>query len=187
MKTFCYWSIPLLLATSSSKAQGFDIGLTYAQTQVIIQGHESNGPGIQAALDFGEIGRTQFQVCGGFEQIAVESTKTVMGNLGFQCTVWSQGHEGHALLALEARSEHFSDPNETSTFGRLWLRGGIGFRGVIIPLLPFNTAFLARGTERVVPFTRIEYAVPLWKRELVGLTPPTWEVRLQVGLRLNLD
>ncbi|MDP2875656.1 MAG: hypothetical protein Q8O00_05680 [Holophaga sp.] len=182
-----HWLFPLFILVTPCRAQGFELGLSYARTQVNVDGHESKGPGLQAALDFGEIGRARFQVCGGFERLTIESTTTAMSNLGIQCSIWSQEYQGHALLALEARSEHLSTPSETQGYGRAWLRGGIGFRGIIVPLFPFKTAYFAQGTETVVPFTRIEYAVPLWKRDLTGVATPTWELRMQAGVRFNLD
>jgi hypothetical protein len=167
------WLIPLLLAVSPLGAQGLDLGLTYARTQVSVRTNESKGPGLQGAVDVGEAGRLRFQVCGGFERLGVAGTYADLGNLGVQCAAWSPAYEVHALLALEARSEHLSSPTEASTYGRLWLQGGLGFRGVIVPLFPFKTFFLARGSDRIVPITRIEYAVPLSTRHPASLTPPT--------------
>jgi len=177
----------LVIAVAPCSAQGFDLGVSYSRTQVMVNNNESKGPGLHGAIDFSELGRSKIQLCFGYERLETARTTTDMANLGLQCEVWSPGHEGQAVLALESRVERLYDTPGSSTYGRLWVRGGLGFRGIIVPLFPFKTAVLVKGTERIVPFTRLEYAVPVTKRQLDGFTSPTWELRLQIGLRMNLD
>ncbi len=174
-------------ASSPCTAQGFDIGVSYSRTQVMVNNNESKGPGLHGAIDFNEVGRAKLQFCFGYERLETALTTTDMGSIGIQCEIWSPGHEGQAVLALENRVERLYDTPGNSTYGRVWVRGGLGFRGIIIPLFPFKTTVLVTGTERIVPFTRLEYSVPITKRELTGFTAPTWELRLQIGIRFNLD
>lgn len=184
-----WFSLSLILGAASSPctAQGFDIGVSYARTQVMVHHNESKGPGLHGAIDFNDMGRAKLQFCFGYERLETARTTTDMANLGIQFEIWSPRQEGQAVLALEGRAERLYDTPGNSTYGRIWLRGGLGFRGIILPLFPFKSAVLVTGSERIVPFTRIEYSVPITKRDLPGFTTPSWELRLQMGLRFNLD
>jgi hypothetical protein len=168
-------------------AQGFDLGLSYAQAPTSTQNRDYRGPGAQLAVDLGDPDRLRIQLCGGFQHFTIGESEADLASVGVQGAVWSQDQNGHLLLALEARGERISGPDRSTTYGRLWLRCGAGFRGIIVPLYPWKAAFLARGSDRVVPFTRVEISVPLWKTEPMALEAPRWEARIQLGLRFNLD
>jgi hypothetical protein len=168
-------------------AQGFDLGLSYAQAPTSTQKQDYRGPGAQLAVDLGDPDRLRLQFCSGFQHLTRGQTTADMASVGIQGAVWSQDQNGHLLLALEARGERLSDLDRNTAYGRLWLRCGAGFRGILVPLYPWKAAFLAKGSDRIVPFTRVEMSVPLWKTEPVGLEAPRWEARIQLGLRFNLE
>ncbi len=178
----------LLLPAALAWGQGLEFGVSYAlQRPALPSGHEPSGVGFHGAWDLSDPGRFRTQLRASYARPAADRATHDMLAFGLQQAWWSEGQEGHALLALEARAERLGEAGASVTYLRAWARGGLGFRGILVPLLPWNTGFVARGSERFVPFTRVELAVPLWKRSAPGFVPPNWELSLHLGLRMNLD
>lgn len=190
----CFRQLPqvllalLVFAAGPLAAQGFEVGAIAAQLpQFKPEGLSYKGPGLQAAVDLSGSSRRGFQLRGGFQRHTAGLAQVDLAGLGLQGFYGSEAMETHAMLGLEARYERVSTARVGTTHARVWVRGGLGFRGIIVPLLPFNIFFITNGDDRIVPFTRIEYALPLWKREVRGLEMPSAELSLQIGLRFNLD
>lgn len=182
------FAFALALFASLARAQGLDVAISYSQQRPALPaGHEPSGIGVHGAWDLGEPDRFKTQLRASYARLGADRATRDLLSFGLQQAWWSEGHEGHALLAVEARTERLREADSSLTYVRAWARGGLGFRGILVPLPPWGTAFLARGSERFVPFTRVELAVPLWKRRAPSLAPPTWELSLQLGLRMNLD
>ncbi|MBI3131041.1 MAG: hypothetical protein HYZ13_06755 [Acidobacteria bacterium] len=178
----------MLVMGTLARAQGLEIGASFAQQRPALpSGREAAGPGLQLAWDLGEPGRLPTQLTVSYARLTVDATKRDLLGVGLQQAWWSERFDGHALLGLEARVERLEGPRGSVTFGRAWARAGLGFRGILVPLFPWDAAYLLRGNDRFVPFTRIQLAVPLWKRAATPAPPPSWELSLQLGLRLNLD
>ena len=181
-------TLGMLVMGTLARAQGIEIGASFAQQRPALpSGREAAGPGLHLAWDLGEPGRFPTQLTVGYARLTVDGTRRDLLGLGLQQAWWSNRYDGHALLGLEARGERLVGPRGPVSYARGWARAGLGFRGILVPLFPWDAAYLLRGNDRFVPFTRIELAVPLWKRAASPAPPPSWELSLQLGLRLNLD
>ena len=129
---------------------------------------------------------------------------TVAG-AGWQHSWWSEYHGAQAALGAELRAEQYtghsslvSGPSPLAgnqvLMVRPWVRGQVGFRGILIPFLPDAgrlLAFLTQGGTYTHPFTRLEVALPLWHQGGTGPSgllrqmAPRWEASLQFGMRFG--
>ena len=124
---------------------------------------------------------------------------------GWQHSWWSEYHGVQAALGAELRVEQYSGHSSLVSgpsplagnqvlLVRPWLRGQVGFRGILLPL-PYPAAellgVLTQGGTYTHPFTRLEVAVPLWQQGgtgpsgLLRQTAPRWEASLQFGMRFG--
>lgn len=146
------------------------------------------GPGFQAAVDIWGADYWGVQIRGGFQWQTCDTARADLATLGLQGQVWMDGMLCHAVLGLEARSETISNAPLETSYGRMWARVGLGFRGIFIPLPgSFGSIHFALGDHTIVPFTRYEWALPLTTRRAPGLVLPSSELSVQVGVRFNVE
>lgn len=125
--------------------------------------------------------------------------------LGLQRSWWSEHHGAQAALGAELRVERYQGHDSLAAgrsplmgnqtwMVRPWLRGQVGFRGLLIPLPAPGTevlAWLTMGGRYTHPFTRLELAVPLWHEGGIGpggslrQMAPRWEASVQFGMRFS--
>lgn len=124
---------------------------------------------------------------------------------GLQRSWWSRNHGFEGALGTELRVERYEGhaslgegpsplDGQVAWMVRPWLRGQIGFRGILIPLHRPSTdllALLTRGGHYSHPFTRLEVAVPLWNQGGTGPAgallhmAPRFEISIQFGMRFG--
>ncbi len=125
---------------------------------------------------------------------------------GLQQSWWSEHHGVQAALGAELRLERYegrsslaSGPSpldgQTAWMVRPWVRGQVGFRGILLPLGWYNAAdllaALTQGGRYTHPFTRLEVAVPLWHQGGEGPggdlrhMAPRYEISVQFGMRFG--
>ncbi len=124
---------------------------------------------------------------------------------GLQTSWWSGNHGLQAALGTELRVERYEGRSSLASgpsplegraawMVRPWVRGQVGFRGIIIPLeAPWGDllAGLTQGGRYTHPFTRVEVAVPLWHEGGTGPggdlrhMAPRYEISLQLGMRFG--
>jgi hypothetical protein len=124
---------------------------------------------------------------------------------GIQESWWTENHGLQAALGAELRAERYagrsslaSGPSplagQAAWMVRPWIRGQVGFRGIVIPLEGAWGDLLARltqGGRYTHPFTRVEVAVPLWHEGGTGAggdlrhMAPRYEISLQLGMRFG--
>lgn len=124
---------------------------------------------------------------------------------GLQQSWWSSNHGFEAALGTELRVERFEGRSSLAQglspldgtvawMVRPWVRGHLGFRGILLPLGRPSTdllAWLTQGGRYSHPFTRIEVALPLWNQGGSGTAgalrhmAPRYEFSLQFGMRFG--
>ncbi len=135
-----------------------------------------------------------------------QSLQYAMAGAGWQRSWWTEEHDAQAALGTELRLEQYGGHSslaggpsplegERAWLARPWVRGQVGFRGILIPFLPHPAegllAFLTRGGSYTHPFTRLELALPLWHqggegpRGLLRQMAPRWEASVQFGMRFG--
>lgn len=148
----------------------------------------SAGPSFRAAWDLSGADRFRLQVEGGWMRNAYREARQDSTLLGLRGSWWSPEGDGHALFGVEFRGERVGSPGvEAVTRGRLWARAGLGFRGILVPLFPWDTAMTLRGTARFIPFTRVVAGWGLGSGVQSGPAHSNREFGLEIGLRINLD
>jgi hypothetical protein len=135
-----------------------------------------------------------------------EDLAYAMAGAGWQRSWWSEYHGAQAALGAELRAERYRGHNSLASgpspldgdqawMVRPWLRAQVGFRGILIPLLPIQASdlliWLTQGGTYTHPFTRLEVAVPLWHQGGEGTSgllrqmAPRWEASAQFGMRFG--
>ncbi len=129
----------------------------------------------------------------------------VTTGLGLQQSWWSRNHGFEGALGTELRVERYEGRSslaegpspldgQVAWMVRPWIRGQIGFRGILIPFGWSSTDLLAaltQGGRYSHPFTRLEVALPLWNQGGTGLAgdllhrAPRYEISLQFGMRFG--
>lgn len=124
---------------------------------------------------------------------------------GMQLSAWTEHHGLQAALGAELRAERYegrsslaSGPSplagQAAWMVRPWIRGQVGFRGIVIPLeSPWGDllAGLTQGGRYTHPFTRVDVAFPLWHEGGTGAggdlrhMAPRYELSLQLGMRFG--
>jgi hypothetical protein len=124
---------------------------------------------------------------------------------GLQRSWWSRNHGFEGAVGTELRVERYvgrsslgEGPSpldgQVAWMVRPWLRGQMGFRGILIPLGRPSTdllALLTQGGHYSHPFTRLEVALPLWNEGGPGLAgelrhrAPRYEISIQFGMRFG--
>ena len=126
--------------------------------------------------------------------------------LGWQRSWWTEYHGAQAALGAELRAERYQGhsslaggpsplSHDQAWMVRPWVRAQVGFRGILIPVVPVQASefllWLTQGGTYTHPFTRLEVAVPLWNQGgegpggLLRQMAPRWEISLQFGMRFG--
>ena len=134
-----------------------------------------------------------------------ENLKYDIAGAGWQRSWWTERHGAQAALGVELRGERYQGKDsldagpspltrDQAWIVRPWIRGQVGFRGILIPLPEPGGrlfAWLTQGGRYSHPFTRLEVAVPLWHQGgegpggLLRQMAPRWEGSVQFGIRFG--
>ncbi|MDP1831215.1 MAG: hypothetical protein Q8K67_04075 [Geothrix sp.] len=203
------WLLILLLGLPLA-ADGLEVALGMAvgptsRTAAPYSGNSTTGLQIRAGWD-SSLSYTRIDQWQALAQRGSnENLDYDIAGAGWQRSWWTERHGAQVALGVELRGERYQGkdslvagpsplPQDQAWIVRPWIRGQVGFRGILIPLPEPGgrlLGWLTQGGRYSHPFTRLEVAVPLWHQGgggpqgLLRRMAPRWEACLQFGMRFG--